>query len=240
MISRIFLYSLFAVFAFAVVAPVYAEEEAQRDEQFMSIHDRIKALTKDFDELSERHFYALYGSHNMIKVVEDVRMQVGDAVEKCVDVNPDMKEALESRYKDWDAALEPIMDDAEANVDNMIAAQDYTKPRDIRKLLKFVDETREGKNKDLEKFPITTPEACEYLRVKMDETQENLTKLLESTLVSLPQSMVSDIEEDKAAQEEAVRKAEEEAKAKAEEEARKAEEAAEAESQEESEEEPEE
>lgn len=227
MISRLFLLSILS-FLFVLSAPIYSvhaadDEKVEKDEQFMSVHDRIKDLMKDFDELSEQHFYALYGSYNMIQVVEGVRGQVSGAVEKCIDANPDMKEALDTRYKEWDDALEPIVEDANANVDNMIAAQDYTKPRKIKKLLKYTDKMREEKSENLKKFPVTTPEACEYLRVKMDETQENLTALLQSTLVSLPQAMTHDIANEKAKQEEAARvAAEKEAaeKAKAEEDAK--------------------
>jgi len=231
MFSRLFFLSIFSMTMMfsAFLIPAYAadDEGADKDEKSLSVHERIAALTEGFDELSEQHFYALYGSYNMIQVVEGVREQVGDAVEKCVEANPDMKDALNTRFKDWDGALKPIIKDANANVDNMIAVQDYTKPRNIKKLLKHTDKMREDKNKELEKFPVTTPEACEYLRVKMDETQENLTALLQSTLVSLPQAMTQDIADKKAAQEEAARvAAEKEAAEKAEAEAKEAEEAA--------------
>jgi len=101
-----------------------------------------------------------------------------------------MKDALQSRYDEWDGALTPIIEDANANVDNMIIAQEYAKPRDIKKLLKFIDKKRVSRADDVKKFPVTSPEACEYLRNKMDDTQENLTTLLKSTLVSLPNAMI--------------------------------------------------
>lgn len=228
MMFRLFLFPVLS-FLFVFSAPVthvHAADDLEevKDERFMSVHDRIQELTEGFDELSEQHFYALYGSYNMIKVVEDVRDQVKNGVEKCIEVNPDMKDALDARYEQWDEALEPIIKDANANVDNMIAAQDYTKPRKIRKLLKHTDKMREDKNRNLQKFPVTTPEACEYLRAKMDETQENLTSLLQSTLVSLPKAMTQDIANQRAEQEEAAEQAKAEEEAKAAEEAAKVEE----------------
>jgi hypothetical protein len=50
----------------------------------------------------------------------------------------------------------------------------------------------------------------------MDETEDNLTRLLHSTLVSLPQSLIREQEEDakEAAAAEEAKKAKEEAKAK--------------------------
>lgn len=199
MIFRLFLFTLIFV-GFGV--PVQAED-APEDQVYVSVNSRVMAITKDLDKNSERHFYTIYGSYNVIKVVEDIQAQVGAAVDKCIDANPDMKDALKDRFIAWEDALEPVIDEAEGNVDNMIAAQEYTKPRDIRKLLKFADEARAKKNEDLDKYPVTTPEACEYLRVKMDETQENLITLLESTLISFPRTMVNEIEEDEKAELEA-------------------------------------
>ena len=217
MTFRVLLVSLLSVISLAAFsAPVFAEEEAAKDEDMMSVSEKMDAFTKDLDEPSKRHFYALYGSYNLIKVVEDVQEQVESAIDKCIDANPDMKDALKTRYDAWDDALDPIMDDAEANVDNMIKAQDYAKARDIRKVLKFTDKLRESKADQVEKYPVTSPEACEYLRAKMDETEDNLTRLLQSTLVSLPQSLIREQEEDakEAAAAEEAKKAKEEAKAK--------------------------
>ena len=198
MISRLFLFSLIcAVFSFGFVQAGSAEEtDAAEVEKPMTVYEEIEAFTKELDEPSQQHFYALYGSYNLIKVVEDVQNQVGKAIDKCADANPDMKDALKTRHKDWTKAIKPIMKEANANVDNMIIAQEYAKKKEVKRILKLNDELRENKAGDVDKFPVTTPEACEYLRVKMDETEANLTELLRSTLVSLPQSLLRDGEED--------------------------------------------
>lgn len=198
MISRLFLFSMiFAVSIAGLVQPSFAEDEASEEvEKPKTVYEEIEDFTKDLDDVSQQHFYALYGSYNLITVVEDVQNQVGKAIGKCVDANPDMKDALKTRHKDWAAAIKPIMKEANANVDNMIIAQDYAKKKDIKKILKLNDALREGKADDVDKYPVTTPEACEYLRVKMDETEANLTELLRSTLVSLPQSLLQEDDDD--------------------------------------------
>lgn len=199
MISRLFLFSIIcAFFTVGFVPHGFAEDEAavEAPEEPMSIYDEIELFTKDLDDGSQQHFYALYGSYNLIKVVEDVQNQVGNAIGKCIDANPDMKDALKTRHKDWKAAIKPIMEEADANVDNMIIAQDYAKKRELKRILKLNDELRENKAGDVEKYPVTTPEACEYLRVKMDETEANLTELLRSTLVSLPQALLEGEDEE--------------------------------------------
>lgn len=205
MFSRVFQLSLLlaAVFMLASVHNVLQaaeeapEEVSEKEEKAMSVREKVADFIQDFDDASEQHFLALYGSYNMISVVEGVQEQLGDAVEQCVDANPDMKEALTTRYEEWNAAINPVLEDARGNVDNMIAVQEYTKPRKIRKLLKFVDKKRKN-DRDVETFPVTSVEGCEYMRKKMSDTQTNLTRLLESTLVSLPQALIRQQQEDDA------------------------------------------
>lgn len=177
-----------------------AATQAAEDEDVQSVRQRVQALIKPLDDPQRTHFYAIYDSHNLINVVKTVQGSVSQGVEKCVENNPDMKDALNARHKEWKNSINAVLKEAEGNVKNMIAVQDYTKPKDIRSILKFVDKTRKNKDKDVQKVPVTSPEACEYLLNKMDETEDNLTGLLRSTLVSLPQALqnAQDAEDNKA------------------------------------------
>lgn len=187
-------FAFMALFVFGLAmmpCVVFADDEPTKEELEMSVKERVEAFTADLDQASERHFYAVYGSYNVIQVVEGVREQISNAVDKCGDENPDMEDALDARYESWDESIEGVIDEADANVDNMIIAQDYAKPRALRKVLKFADKKRLEQEEQAKKFPVTTQEACQYLLEKMDETQESLSGLLRSTLVSLPNSLVN-------------------------------------------------
>lgn len=194
-----------------MISPVAAKDK-EVDVPLQSVHERLDAFTADFGKNEKKHFMAIYGSYNLISVVNIVRKDVEAAIDKCAEKNPNMKDVLKARYKEWDAALDPVMDEAEGNLDNMIKVQDYAKKSDIEDFFEFLDEQREAKTEDIDKVPVTTPEACEDLRAAMDKTQENLIRLLTSTLVSVPQ----DIEGQLIEEAEKVKAAEEEAKAKAE------------------------
>ena len=189
--ARFALMALYVFFVAMVPCAVMADDEPTKEELEMSVKERVEAFTADLDQASERHFYAVYGSYNVIQVVEGVREQIGEAVDSCGDENPDMEEALDARHESWDESLEEVMEEATANVDNMIIAQEYAKPREVRKVLKFADKKRREQEEQAKKFPVTTQEACQYLLEKMDETEESLSGLLRSTLVSLPNSLVN-------------------------------------------------
>ncbi|MCC6598069.1 MAG: hypothetical protein IT559_04710 [Alphaproteobacteria bacterium] len=169
-------------------------------------------FTKDFSDVEKRHFGVLYGNYNLVKVVETVQKDVGLAANKCGDTNPDMKAALDKRYEEWNAAIKPVMGEAEGNINNMIYAQDYAKPKEIKKFFKFIDKTRADRDKEVEKIPVTSKEACEHLLKTMDSTQASMIQLLQATLISLPQIIQEqDAAEQKRQEEEAADKAKEEA-----------------------------
>lgn len=136
-----------------------------------------------------QHFYLTYNNYNLIRTVDVVREDVGNAVKACGENNPEIKDKIEKRFGKWSEALKPVYEEAEAHLDNMIIAQEYAKPEEIKKILDQVDETREESQRRFEKIPVTTPEACEYMLAKMDETQETMLSLLRATLVSYPQSL---------------------------------------------------
>lgn len=184
-------------FILTITTPALAEEQTQE-----TVRERIDAITKDFTDNQRAHFMAITGSHNLISVVEIVKEDVGNAVKACAKENPDLSNTIKTRHKDWVATLAPIISDAKANVNNMITVQAYKKPSEIRALLTFMDEKRREKNAEIDKVPVTTPEACNHLRNKMDETEEQLAELLRSTLVSLPMNLQQNLMEQEAVQEE--------------------------------------
>ncbi|MGH1399029.1 MAG: hypothetical protein ACRBCT_07435 [Alphaproteobacteria bacterium] len=181
---------LLAVFLMVFAVPAMAEEDAAQ-----SVRERINTMSADLNDNQKAHFMAVTGSSNLISVVKIVQDDVGNAVKACAKENPDLAGAIKGRHKEWQAALAPILKEAQANVDNMIKVQGYHKASDVRKLLKFMEEKRREKAADIDKVPVTTPEACEYLRNKMDETEDQLSELLRSTLVSLPQNLQQKLQE---------------------------------------------
>lgn len=153
------------------------------------LNDMLAEITKPLDSNNRRHFFMLYNNHNMISTVKHVRSKVDEGIEACGQENPDMKEALETRFGEWKTAVNEKLDEAEAQRDNMIEAQDYVKKSRIRNALEQADKLRKETNDSMGTTPVTTKEACEYLLNKMDETQNTMLSLLRTTLVTLPQAI---------------------------------------------------
>lgn len=153
------------------------------------LNGELSAITKGLDDNQRRHFLMIYNSHNLISTVTHVKSQVSEAINACSEANPDMKDPLNKRFGEWAGAVDAKMVEAEANRDNMIMAQDYAEEPKIRSVLKQADVLRQETQRYMEGIPVTSKEACEYLLNKMDETQDNMVKLLEMTLITLPQQM---------------------------------------------------
>jgi hypothetical protein len=181
-------------------------------------YEKMGELLATLGPNQQKHFYLLYTNHNIISTVKVVQNDIGKAIKQCGENNPEMKEKLDAKHKEWDDTINPVLKDAEANIGNMIIAQEYAKEKEIKEILKMVDKAREKNNSQIEKIPVTTPEACEYLIGKMDETREGMKGMLSTTLITFPQAFPEGTAEDKAIAE----KAAEEASEVAEEEAEKA------------------
>lgn len=173
-------------------APEIDPEVAKQEKRIVKTSDMIEALTKDLSVTEQKHFHLIQASYNLMATVKMVQEDVESAVKECGKNNPDLKEAMDARYKEWNTAIKPVMEEAEGHNDNMIKAQDYVQASEIRKILKEMDRVRDKSDKQIEKIPVTTPEACEYLRNKMDETQDSMLKLLRATMLPFSQVFPED------------------------------------------------
>jgi ABC-type transporter Mla subunit MlaD len=159
------------------------------DPDVRALNSNIAELTMDLDANDRRHFYTLYNNNNLISTVKYVRDHIGDAIDACSENNPDMEEALRARYKEWTDAVNEKLGEAEGQVDNMVLAQEYASDGDLNEILKQADDLRAKTQENVERIPVTSPEACEYLLNKMDETQANMLRFLSAVLVAMPQAM---------------------------------------------------
>ncbi len=150
----------------------------------------------------QQHFYMAYNNYNLIETVKIVQKDVSSAVDGCGENDPDMERALKGRFAAWNDAINPVLEEAKGHLDNMVVAQDYAKPDNIREIFDSLDETRKRTDARIDKIPVTTKEACEFLLGKMDETQDSMVSLLSSTLVSMPQTFQEQPQEEEPEKEE--------------------------------------
>ena len=150
-----------------------------------------KAETEITSGLSKRDsetFNILYNKHSFIQVIGVVDSEIGTAVKACGDANKDVKPKIETRYKQWQGAVLPIVETARKQLAKDIDAQKSVEPDKFRALLKLRDQAYDEGNKKIVKKPVTSKEACEGLIASMDRTEDEMITILQETL--LPESVI--------------------------------------------------
>jgi len=183
--------------ALTVSGPALAEEGEQEAENAPSKQETpdgpvqemltaVKGLSDGLTPQQIRHFFMVYNNYNIVSTVRMVRENIAEAVKACAAENPDLKSKLNNRFSRWTGAVMPVMSESEANINNMVFAQDYVQPGEIKKIFDLVDKARAHAAAQENKEPATTKEACNYLHDNMDNTQRHMVSMLRGTLASRP------------------------------------------------------
>jgi hypothetical protein len=180
--------------AFGSGAAWAADEKKQAAEaqaKSTPITEWVAAENKLIDTLSQKDkeaFYVMRNKHGILRSVRVVSRDVGKAVKACGKANPDMKKTMDGRFTDWKNAVHPILDTAEKFLNEEIDAQKVVFPSDFRYILKMNDKAFEFSEKQIEKEPVTSAEACRSLLDSMDRTEDDLIELLQDAL--LPEEVI--------------------------------------------------
>ena len=157
-------------------------QKAQSDALKGMVTDIVPKLTRD----EAGHFIAMYKNYTMYSMVKAVSADVKNAIAKCSDNNKSMAEGLQDRFKKWDSTIGETMKESLASINNMAISQSYIPQAELNTMFGLIDEVRAVNSSRFETAPVTTPEACEFMISKMDETEESMGNLLKQTLSSYP------------------------------------------------------
>ncbi len=152
---------------------------------------QIHGIKKNLGQTELAHFGIIYGNYNIYSTVKAVHSDVENAVNGCIENNPEMEKQLSARWDVWQKSVNANKEEAWANINAMTLAQDYAPQENMKRIFALIDETRKANSSRFETIPVTTPEACEFMLSKMDETQENMNMMLIATIKSYPAIMRS-------------------------------------------------
>ncbi len=177
-------------------------EAAQKIAKLRKSHnEEFKEMLDQIDEIGRRHLISIYQSYNIQSTVKTVEASLDKAALACVDENPEMKESLIEAFKQWHEAVEPVLVEAKAHIDNMIIAQNYLPKNQVKKLLTVSDRLRELVEGSLVKVPVSDKEACEKLLKNMQGSKTEMISMMRETLISRPMMMLEEMEKAKEEQE---------------------------------------
>ncbi len=141
------------------------------------------ALLKRLPKQNQQTFFILRNKHSIIRAIETVRRDVGNAVTACGKNNKEMDKPMRARYKEWTGNIDPILKDAKKFLNVELKEQESFHISDYRHITKLNDKAYKFSESKIKKTLVTTKEACEGLLASMDETEENLINILQDVLL---------------------------------------------------------
>ncbi len=195
-------YLFLAVMTLSLAAPVMAQDKKEPAKEVKKEEDapapKSTPLTKwiaaenvMIDKLGvkdKESVFILRNKHSVIRVIRVVERDIENAVKSCGKNNPDIKDKMNDRFKQWQNAVDPILDTAKKQLDKDVSAQTIVPVKELKNVLKLNDEAYDFGEKQTTKTPVTTKEACEGLVESMNDTESDMIELLQQTL--LPESVI--------------------------------------------------
>ncbi len=157
-----------------------AEAPKEKNPYHDDIMKMAKALAKDYNQDQAMALAQIRNGFGMIRAVGLVKKDVTKAVTACGRENPDMKEAITTRFDAWNGAIDSMLKKNQERMDESIHKVGFPDEKKVKKYLALVDKSAEYADSKIEKNIITTPEACGGLLESMDKTGPTMTELLDA------------------------------------------------------------
>jgi hypothetical protein len=132
------------------------------------------------------HIRESFGITRSVSVVFDM---VSKTASICSEENPGIKERMAGRLEEWQGAVKAVLDESEEKIQLAIDNQKFIDPAEIRDYLRLIKAAADFTNSQIEKIPVTTEEACKGLLASMDDTEENLLRIMKE--LQIPDDIVN-------------------------------------------------
>lgn len=186
--KNIILGAFIAVFC---ITPALAQKKAGKAQSETPITqwiDAENALLETLPNQNQKVFFVLRNKHSVIRSINMVHRDVKNAVKACGKENPSIKSQINERLDDWEAAIMPILDEANDVLKRELKEQEAFYMSDYKHVMKLNDKAYEFSESKIQKSPVTTMKACEGLVKSMNRTEDHLVDLLQEIL--LPEEVV--------------------------------------------------
>lgn len=190
-----FLIPLFCIFLLFVTVAFAQDKKAQDAKDFKAEEtpitkwiDAENKLLESLPEENQKIFFILRNKHSTIRAINIVHRDIKNAVKACGKENPSIKMQMNTRLKEWEKAVFPILNNAESFLKNELKEQNAFHVKDYEYAVALNDKAYAFSESKIEKTPITTEKSCRSLLKSMDDTEDKLISLLQDIL--LPKEVI--------------------------------------------------
>ena len=193
---KLMLTSFLAVMAVAPVhaadkadeKPVPAAVQAPSNPHMDEMNSKARKLAASLSEEEAMYFAVVRENFGILRSIDVARGSVKEAVAQCADKNPDLKDGINARYKEWDKAITGATGPQQKAMDKAVTKDHFSDPAPVKDYLGTIDKAARFADDKMEKTVVTTPEACHHLMDSMGDTQETILQLVNGMAWSVKES----------------------------------------------------
>jgi len=183
-------FCLLVIFA----APSFAQDKKQdvkQEKEITPITQWIDAENELLDSMpkeNQKVFFILRNKHSVIRTIDVVHRDIKSAVKACGKENKDMRKEMNTRFKEWENAVLPVIKESQKFLKRELKEQEAFHVTDYKHVTKLNDKAYKFSESNIKKQVVTTEKACRGLLNSMDDTEDKLISLLQDIL--LPQEVI--------------------------------------------------
>ncbi|MBU0859706.1 MAG: hypothetical protein KJ667_07190 [Alphaproteobacteria bacterium] len=163
--------------------PVLKELRSAENPHIKIIEEKARGLVTPLSQPQMQDLYKLREGYGLIRSVEIVQRDIGQAVKFCGEDNPDLKKAMDERYKSWNEHVDPVLKERMSVLQAAVDAQTFASPAKIRDYFKALDNAAAYAESKFDKRIVTTPDACKSLRESMDDSEKDVADIMKDLKV---------------------------------------------------------
>lgn len=154
-------------------------QEVQAENPYIEeMNDKARNLAGSLSETEVVVLGQIRENFGIIRSIGVARETVGNAVEMCADKNPELKDQITARHKEWHQAIGTELEKQEEALQQAVSEDRFENAEEIQDYFNTIDKAAEYADSNIEKKIVTTPEACTNLMESMDKTQDVITAMV--------------------------------------------------------------
>lgn len=174
----------------SALAQESAEVEKQPITPITKWRAEESALIENLSDNDKQLYFILRNKQGVIRAIRVVKSDIGGAVQECGQKNPEIQDEMSTRFKGWKNSVDPLLKTADKYLKQEINEQGFVSKKDFKRVVKLNDEAFDYQESLADKNYVTTLEACKDLIKSMDNTEEDMLRLMQDVL--LPSSVIKE------------------------------------------------
>ncbi len=174
---------LFTLCVFAYSINVFAKEKQNDQTPITKWMAAENAMIETLPEQNQEVFFVMRNKYNVIRSVRMVERDIKNAVQSCAKENNEIKTEINTRFNEWQNAINPILKEASNFLDQELKQQEAFHVSDFKMVSKLNDKAFDFSEDQIRKKPVSSLKSCQSLMKSMNKTENQLVDLLQTILI---------------------------------------------------------